>query len=76
MRNLDTETIVMLLPVVGFFLTAITIKLVVFFRRFSAEMRRINTEICRTDGREQSYWIQRKRRLWLSLIPFVRYEHK
>lgn len=47
--------------------------LVLFFRDFSKELKRINLEIRRTRGEEQKYWKSRKRRLWLSLIPFVRY---
>ena len=76
MYNLDTKTILLLLPVVGFFLVAIAIKMLLFFREFSVEMRRIKTEIYRAEPSERAYWNGRKRRLWLSLIPFVRYERK
>ena len=40
---------------------------------FRREMRYINMEIQRNHGRERERWIRRKKRLWLSLFPFVRY---
>lgn len=40
---------------------------------FCQELRYINDEIKRNEGKEQQRWIKRKRRLLLSLIPFVRY---
>ena len=42
---------------------------------FSHELRYLNSEIGRTDGSEQRYWKRQKRRLWLSIIPFVRYRN-
>ena len=40
---------------------------------FQKELRRINGEIERTEGRERAHWKKRKKRLLLSIIPFVRY---
>lgn len=37
---------------------------------FSRELNVINLEIQRTTGEEQKSWKRRKRRLWLSLLPF------
>lgn len=48
-------------------------KLVVFIVGFTKELRYICFEISRNDGQEREYWLKRKRRLWLSLLPFVRY---
>lgn len=36
----------------------------------SRELDLINLEIQRTTGEEQKHWKRRKRRLWLSLLPF------
>lgn len=47
--------------------------LCLFFQKFSAELRYLNIEIERTEGAERKYWIRKRRRLWLSLIPFVKY---
>ena len=40
---------------------------------FQEELKHVNTEIQRTTGRERERWKRRKRRLFLSIIPFVRY---
>lgn len=41
--------------------------------KFKRELRYLAIEIERTEGKEREYWIHRKRKLWMSLIPFVRY---
>lgn len=41
--------------------------------RFFAQLRYINMEICRGSPRERRIWQRRRRRLYLSLLPFVRY---
>ena len=40
---------------------------------FRRELKLLRSEIGRTKGREQKYWIKRRRKLWFSLLPFVRY---
>ena len=55
---------------------AVVVFLAVFLpwlRDFRHEMRYINMEIQRNRGREREHWIKRKRRLWLSILPFVKY---
>lgn len=42
-------------------------------QNFLHELRYLNSEIDRTRGAERRYWVWRKRRLWLSLLPFVKY---
>ena len=44
-----------------------------FLDDFSRELKYLNTEIRRTSGKERKYWKKRKRRLWWSLLPFVKY---
>ena len=45
-----------------------------FIRDFTRELKYINREIERADdGGERRYWTRRKRRLWLSIIPFIKY---
>lgn len=62
---------------VGIFAVFIFLGLIVglckFIDDFSAELRYVNNEIERTEGSERRYWIRRRKRLWLSLIPFVKY---
>ena len=57
----------------AFILIGLTIRLALFFRDFSRELILLNMEIRRTEGREQQHYMRRRRRLWLSLLPFVRY---
>ena len=40
---------------------------------FETELRYLKREIERAIGREKKYWIRRRRKLWLSLLPFVKY---
>ena len=41
---------------------------------FVREMRILNMEISRTKGEAQEFWKMKRRRLWLTLIPFVKYK--
>lgn len=54
-------------------LLCLLIALTLFIYRFSRELRYLNMEIQRTQGEERGHYIRRRRKLWLSLIPFVRY---
>lgn len=56
-----------------FFLIGILFGLAQFVNDFSHELCYLNNEIGRTDGEEQKHYIRQRRRLWLSLIPFVKY---
>ena len=40
---------------------------------FRRELKYLNDEIGRNSGQERERWIRRRRRLWLSLLPFVKY---
>ncbi len=72
-NNPDTVLYWLIGLVAVFFLTLILFGLVSFFNDFSQELKYLNNEIARTYGSERRYWIRRRRRLWLSLIPFVNY---
>lgn len=54
-------------------LLGLLIGLGLFINDFSLELKYINSEIQQATGDERKYWIHRKRRLWLSLLPFVKY---
>ena len=47
--------------------------IVIQMRDFFQELKYLNTEVNRTDGNERKQWIRQRRRLWLSLIPFIKY---
>ena len=49
------------------------IEFIISLNEFRTELRYINNEINRTDGKEREHWVKQRRRLWLSLLPFVRY---
>jgi len=72
-NNLDTELYWLIGIVAVFILILLLFGLVSFINDFSQELRYLNNEIRRTDGAERRHWIRQRRRLWLSLIPFVRY---
>lgn len=47
--------------------------LVSFLHNFFCELKYLNYEIKRTDGSERRCWMQRRKKLLLSLLPFVKY---
>jgi len=71
--NLDAGLWLLVGIVAIFFLILLMFGLVTFINDFSSELRYLNNEIGRTTGGERRYWKRQKRRLWLSLIPFVKY---
>lgn len=40
---------------------------------FRRELRYLNSEIDRTEGREQQHWIKKKKKLIRSILPFFHY---
>ena len=46
---------------------------VLFFNKFSITLKYINTEIGRSEGEMKAYWLRRRRKLWLSLLPFLKF---
>lgn len=75
METTASDTLILVLgAIVGIVLLAAAIlRFVTWLSDFQKELDMLNTEIGRTTGHEQQYWIVRRRRLWLSIIPFVRY---
>ena len=71
--NADTSVDWLLVIVIAIILLIAFIRAVSYFYEFSQELKYLNIEINRTHGDEHKYWLHRRRRLWLSLIPFVKY---
>lgn len=71
--NTDTELYCLVGIALGIAIFLLVIGLAIFLNDFTRELRYLNAEIDRTEGAERRYWIRQRRRLWLSLIPFVRY---
>ena len=63
--------------IIGVFAVFIVILLIIgsasFINDFSQELRYLNNEIRRTTGAERKHYLRRRRKLWLSLLPFVKY---
>ena len=60
--------------VIGVLLLVLAVaRLAIFLQWFRRELRYVEKEITRTTGDEKKHWQKRKKRLWRSLIPFVRY---
>ncbi len=75
MPETNTDTLVYCIG--GIIATLILIllfcKAISFFCDFSKELRSLNIEISRTDDDEREYYLYKRRRLWLSLLPFIKY---
>ena len=72
-NNPDTALWLPIIFVAAIILIGLLGGLCLFINDFSVELRYLNMEIGRTEGAERRYWICKRRRLWLSLIPFVKY---
>lgn len=60
--------------VIGVLLLVLAVaRLAIFLQWFRRDLRYVEKEIARTTGDEKKHWQKRKKRLWRSLIPFVRY---
>ena len=49
------------------------VRFAMWFQWFHRELRYVNKEIERTEGKEREHWKRRKKRLIRSIIPFVGY---
>ena len=59
--------------IVAFIMILLLIQFIEWCQWFMKELRYLNNEINRTTGAERRHYLKRKKRLLLSLIPFVRY---
>lgn len=72
--NENDSALYLLVGLIAFgFLILLLFGFAQFLNDFSQELKYLNNEIGRTSGEERRYWIRRRRQLWLSLIPFVKY---
>lgn len=56
-------------------LVAIVVALAVWANKFQQELKRVNSRIEQSlSERERQHYIRRRRRLFLSIIPFVKYK--
>lgn len=73
MNSQNNALIILCVLLIGCMFILIAIAFVNWYIDFKRELRRVNMEIRRTSGRERKYWRKRKHRLYLSIIPFVKY---
>ena len=71
--NDNTALILMIALVATVVFILWIVHFVTWLNDFQQELLYINNEIARTTGRERKIWKKRRRRLWLTVIPFVRY---
>ena len=69
----EAELYAVLSGIIFLTLFALLVKVILVLKDFSRELKYLNCEIRRTSGEERQEWIRQRRRLWLSLIPFVQY---
>lgn len=69
----EAEIYILIGIIAAIFGFLLLIKLGFVINSFSRELNYLNIEIKRTEGSERKYWLRKRRRLWLSLIPFVKY---
>ena len=69
LQTLDTAIVYLVFICLFLWLAAWVIR---WYFQFSQQLRYLNKEIRRTRGAERKLWKRRRRRLWLSLLPFFR----
>lgn len=73
MNETDTGLYLLIGIIIVIFSVLLLIWLASFINEFLQELKYLNSEIGRTTGAERRHYIRKRRRLWLSLIPFVKY---
>lgn len=72
-NNSDTLIVLVIVIIAIMAISALMVGVASSMNSFSRELRYLNREIKRSYGRERKVWLRRRRRLWLSLLPFVKY---
>ena len=70
--ELDSVTASLLAILLAFLGGVLFVRIISRLSDFSRKLETLNMEIARTEGRERQLWKRKKRRLWLSLLPFYR----
>ena len=75
---INDQTLIVLMVVGACVLAAVLfVALAVWWPKFQRELKHLNQRIEQARSeRERQHYLRRRRRLWLSLIPFVRYTKK
>ena len=70
---IDGVTIAAVAIILGFVAIGAGMAFLKWWKDFREELEDIKYEISISKGREREWWIRRRRRLWLSILPFVKY---
>ena len=70
---IDGVTIAAVAIILGFVAVGAGMAFLKWWKNFRNELEDIKYEISISKGREREWWIRRRRRLWLSILPFVKY---
>ena len=70
---MDGVTIAVVAIILGFVAVGAGMAFLKWWKNFRNELEDIKYEINTSKGREREWWIRRRRRLWFSILPFVRY---
>lgn len=70
---MDGVTIAAVAIILGFVAIGAGMAFLKWWKNFREELEDIKYEISISKGREREWWIRRRRRLWLSILPFVKY---
>ena len=79
LEHLINDQTFIMLAVVGLCVSAAVLGVAfsVWLNKFSGELKRVNQRIRFSESeREREHYIKRRRRLFLSIIPFVKYHHR
>lgn len=68
----DPIVIIAGIALIVFLLCLLLVRVLIKLERFCEDLRYINMEIRRASARERKAWRRRRRRLWLSLLPFTK----
>lgn len=72
--NNQSNNYILIFVVSGILLLCIICAGIAYFvNEFMPELRRLNIEIKRSEGSERRFYKKQRRRLWLSVLPFVKY---
>lgn len=70
---IDGVTIAAVAIILGFVAIGAGMAFLKWWKNFREELEDIKYEISISKGREREWRIRRRRRLWLSILPFVKY---
>ena len=73
----DQTFIVFLVIGIGMLAVVLFVALAVWLPKFQRELKHVNRRNQNAQSeRERQHYIKRRRRLWLSLLPFVKYKYR